>query len=159
MSIQLWLNLFIAFLWMQLNDHWSTLNFLIGYLVGMGLIFLFRRFFAQPFYLRKLWAAFKLFFIFVKELVLSGIFVIEQTLIPEPTYKVGVVPLKTKLESDIELTLISLMITLTPGSVVLEISPDRSTLYVHAMGVPDATHTVMKARDAFEKAIMEVTRG
>lgn len=90
---------------------------------------------------------------------MSGIFVIEQTLIPTMTYKAGIVPLKTKLESDVEITLISLMITLTPGSVVLEISPDRKTLYVHAMGVPDATHTVLKARDAFEKAIMEVTRG
>ncbi|HHY61051.1 MAG TPA: Na+/H+ antiporter subunit E [Clostridia bacterium] len=159
MSIQLWLNFFIAFLWMQMKDEWSTLNFFSGYLVGMGLIFMFRRFFAQPFYLGKLWSAFKLFLIFVRELVLSGIFVIQQTLKPEPTYKVGIVPLKTKLESDVELTLISLMITLTPGSVVLGISPDRTTLYVHAMGVPDATYGVMRAGDAFEAAIMEVTRG
>ena len=40
----------------------------------------------------------------------------------------------------------------------MEVSPDGKILYVHAIDIPDAKRTVIKSINAFEKAIMEVTR-
>ena len=51
-----------------------------------------------------------------------------------------------------------MLITLTPGSVVMEISPDGKTLYVHAMDIPESSDAVLKSTKAFEKAIKDVTR-
>ncbi|MGI5891445.1 MAG: Na+/H+ antiporter subunit E [Bacillota bacterium] len=157
MSTQLLLNIFIAILWVLLNDAWSGLNFLVGYLLGLSIVFMMRRFFPTPFYLKKLLAMTKLLSVFIKELISSSIFVIRNVLKPCMTFTPGIFSLPTDLEGDWEITALSLLITLTPGSTVIEISPS-GYLYVHAMDIPQAEHTVIKAIKTFEKAIMEVTR-
>jgi multicomponent Na+:H+ antiporter subunit E len=82
LSIQLVLNISIAFLWMLLNDQWSSMNFLSGYIIGLALIFIMRRFFPTPFYLKKLLAMVKLLLVFLEELILSSIFVIQKVINP-----------------------------------------------------------------------------
>ena len=158
MSIQLLLNIFIAFLWMLLNDEWSSLDFFIGYIIGLGLIFIMRRFFPTPYYLKKLWALVKFVVVVSRELILSSIFVIRLVVSPRLTFTPGIFSLETELEGDWEITVLSLLITLTPGSVVMEVSPDGKILYVHAIDIPDVKNTVIKSIHAFEKAIMGVTR-
>ena len=51
-----------------------------------------------------------------------------------------------------------MLLTLTPGSVVLGVVPEEKLLFIHAMDVPSSQKTVVKATRTFEKAIMEVTR-
>ena len=55
MSAQFLLNLFIALLWMLLKDESGPKcsTFLVGFFVGIGIVFLMHRFFGQPFYLRR----------------------------------------------------------------------------------------------------------
>ncbi|NMA02863.1 MAG: Na+/H+ antiporter subunit E [Clostridia bacterium] len=158
MSVQLLLNIFIAFLWMLLADEWGSLNFIMGYLVGLGLIFIMRRFFTTEFYMVKLLAMAKLLGVFIRELISSSVFVIKQVLSPQMTFEPGIFQLETKLEGDWEVTALSLLITLTPGSVAMEVAPGGKLLYIHAMDMPSAQSTVVKTIYAFEKAIMGVTR-
>lgn len=158
MSSQLLLNIFIALLWMLLHDKWSSLSFTIGYMVGLMLVFMMRRFFPTPFYLQKVWAMVKLIAIFIRELIYSSIFVIKLVISPQINFTPGIFSLETKLKSDWEITLVSLLITLTPGSAVVEVSPDGRFLYVHAMDISDTENLVLKTIHIFEKAIMEVTR-
>jgi multicomponent Na+:H+ antiporter subunit E len=143
---------------MLLQDRWGILHFLTGYIVGMILVFIMRRFFKTPFYLQKLYAIGKLLLVFIKELILSSIFVIRYVVSPRMTFTPGIFSLKTKLKGDLEITVISLLITLTPGSVVIEVSPDGRFLYVHAMHMTETENSVLKTLHAFENAIMEVTR-
>ncbi|MGI6144659.1 MAG: Na+/H+ antiporter subunit E [Clostridia bacterium] len=158
MSIQLLINIFIAFLWTMLTAKWSSITFLIGYLIGVVILFSMRRFFPKPFYLKKVWAIIKFVYVVIKEILLSSVYIIRQVISPQPTFLPGIFSLKTKLKGNIELTIISLLITLTPGSVVMEISPEDSVLYIHAMDLSDAKKMILKSIYSFEKAIMEVTR-
>ncbi|NLW07950.1 MAG: Na+/H+ antiporter subunit E [Clostridia bacterium] len=158
MSLQLLLNLFIAFLWMLLSNAWNSTTFMIGYLIGLILVFIMRRFFPTPFYLQKVLAIIKFLYVAIRELISSSIFVLKQAVSPRKTFVTGIFALNTVLEGDLEITILSLLITLTPGSVVIEVSPDGKVLYIHAMGIPDEKATVIPAIHAFEKAIMEVTR-
>ena len=75
MSAQFLLNLFIALLWMLLQDENapSVHTFLVGFLVGIGIVFLMHRFFGQPFYLRRFFSAIKLVLIFMSELLQSSL--------------------------------------------------------------------------------------
>ncbi|NLN86654.1 MAG: Na+/H+ antiporter subunit E [Syntrophomonadaceae bacterium] len=158
MSSQLLLNLFIAFLWMLLNDSWSGSAFMVGYLVGLGLIFMMRRFLPDSLYVKRAWALVKLLGLFTKELFFSSILVIRQVLSPRMDFSPGIFSLRTSLQGDWEITLLSLLITLTPGSVVMEIGEDGRCLYIHAMDIPEGQRTLVKTIYAFEKAIMEVTQ-
>lgn len=160
MSVQLLLNLFIAFLWMLLmdEDQLSFTTFLAGFLVGLGIIFAMSRFFGTHFYMRRIYAAFKLLLIFIRELTQSSVVVISQILRPTLRIKPGIFKYKTILTSDVEVTMLSMLLTLTPGSVVMEVSLEGNELYIHAMDVEESRDGLIKQLKNFEKAIMEVTR-
>ena len=65
----------------------------------------------------------------------------------------------TEFEKDWEITLLSSLITLTPGTVVVHVSDDQRTLYIHAIDVDDVDEAIDSIKNTFEKAIMEVSRG
>jgi multicomponent Na+:H+ antiporter subunit E len=61
-----------------------------------------------------------------------------------------------KLTRDAEITLLANMITLTPGTLTVDVSDDRSTLYVHAIDTPDREAVTHSIYSAFERRIMGV---
>lgn len=70
----------------------------------------------------------------------------------------GIFRYDTILESDVEVTMLSLLLTLTPGSVVMEVTEDGQGLYIHAMDLDTSKEALISQLKNFEKAIMEVTR-
>lgn len=158
MPFQILVNILIAFLWMFFQDEWRFLSFLSGYIVGIIILFFIRRFFQKSFYLLLVWAVLKLLWVFNRELISSAFLVIKQVLRPKINITPGIFRLDTDLEGDLEVTLLSLLICLTPGSVVMEVTPDQKSLFVHAMDIPESKTSVLKSQKIFESAIKEVTR-
>ncbi len=109
-------------------------------------------------YIRRGWAVVKLFVLFNRELLLSSYDVLVHILRPRLTIRPGIVELKTKLRSNTEITLLSCLICLTPGTLTLDVGNDGETLYIHAMDIEDAEELAEQIRSTFERAIMEVTR-
>ncbi|SDC18278.1 multicomponent Na+:H+ antiporter subunit E [Paenibacillus sp. UNCCL117] len=158
MALQLLLNLMIAAVWMFLQNEWSAAQFIVGFLVGAGCIGLLRRFWPHDFYLRRLWAVLKLLALFAKELIASSIAVSLQLLRPKLAIRPGIFAYKTELKSDWEITVLSCLICLTPGTLTLDVSPDGQTLYIHALDIEDSEQLSGQIKETFEQAIMEVTR-
>ncbi|SEK29740.1 Na+/H+ antiporter subunit E [Paenibacillus sp. OK003] len=158
MSFQIVLNLIIAFVWMFLNNAWNGVGFLTGYLLGLLLIGSMRRFFPQRFYIVRVWAIIKLIALLFKELVRASIEVIRQIVKPKLDIRPGIFTYQTQLSSDWEVTLLCLLISLTPGSLPLEISGNQRKLFIHALDIKDEQKMSDDIKNTFEKAIMEVTR-
>jgi len=66
------------------------------------------------------------------------------------------VPLDAR--SDMEITLLANLITLTPGTLSLDVSDDRSVLYVHGMFVEDAQLMREQIKNGFERRVLELLR-
>lgn len=158
MAFQIVLNLIIAFVWMFLNNAWNGVGFLTGYLLGLLLIGSMRRFFPQRFYIVRVWAIIKLIALLFKELVRASIEVIRQIVKPKLDIRPGIFTYQTQLSSDWEVTLLCLLLSLTPGSLPLEISGNQRKLYIHALDIKDQQKMSDDIKNTFEKAIMEVTR-
>ncbi len=158
MFFQILINLAITFVWMFLYSAWDLPTFIVGYLVGIILLLILRRFFEGPIYIRKVYRFFVLSVILLKELVLSNISVVKLVLKPKLSIRPGIFALQTDLHSDWEVTLLANLITLTPGTVTVDISHDQRTLYIHALDIDDIDDAVSSIKDSFEKAIMEVSR-
>ncbi|MGO4887272.1 Na+/H+ antiporter subunit E [Anaerobacillus sp. MEB173] len=158
MAYQIIINLVIAFVWMFLQNSWDSVTFLLGYLLGLGILFVLRRFFSHHFYFVTVLAIIKLVMIFFKELILSNVTVIKQILDPKLNIKPGVFAYPTELKSDWEITTLACLITLTPGTVTVDVSMDNKVLYIHAMDIPHKQEVVRQIKETFEKAIMEVSR-
>lgn len=160
MPAQFLTNLTIALLWTLLMDEdaFHLTTFLTGYLIGIGIILLMQRFFGSQFYLRRVYSAIKLLFIFITELFQSSLLIMKQILSPTLKIQPGIFTYEHNMEGDYELTTLALLLTLTPGSVVMEVSPDGKIFYIHAMDVEESRDAVLRSIEVFEKAIMEVTR-
>lgn len=160
MPAQFLLNVFIAILWMLLidEDEIRASTFITGFIVGAFIIFFMHRFFNQQFYLRRLVMAVKLILIFIYEIFTSSIIVLKQILSPKLNLTPGIISYKTELTTAGEVTTLALLLTLTPGSVVMEVSPDENILYIHAIDVENSKEFLFQSLKKFEKTIMEVTR-
>ncbi|WP_209122953.1 Na+/H+ antiporter subunit E [Alkalihalobacillus sp. BA299] len=158
MPFQIIINLVIAFIWMFLKNDWTSVTFVLGYLLGLVLLFILRRFLPGRFYLWSILAIVRLFLIFMRELVLSNVQVIKQIISPRLDIQPGIFAYPTELKSDWEITTLACLITLTPGTLVVDISDDNKVLYVHAMDLENSKEVIKQIQDTFEKAIMEVTR-
>lgn len=160
MALQFLFNLLIAFLWMAINNNSSGSSFIVGYLLGIGLLLLFRKSRSQsrPFYLIRIWAVLKLLLIFARELTVSNFVVIGHIIRPKLAIRPGIFAYETALTTPWEVTLLSCLICLTPGTLTLDVSKDGKTLYIHAIDIKDAELLVTQIRGTFERAIREVTR-
>ncbi|WP_096156831.1 MULTISPECIES: Na+/H+ antiporter subunit E [Bacillus] len=158
MAFQILINLLIAFIWMFLKNEWSFSTFFVGFFWGGFIIWAMRRFLPGRLYFSRVWAATKLLLIFLRELILSNIQVIKDILKPKLDIKPGIFAMPTDLKSNWEITLLSLLISLTPGTLVMDISDDNKILYIHAMNMPDVDKIISDIKHNFEEAIKEVTR-
>ncbi|MEW9501999.1 Na+/H+ antiporter subunit E [Jeotgalibacillus marinus] len=158
MAFQLLLNFFLAFLWMFLGGSFTSSGFIVGFFLGMLVIFAMRRFFQSRFYMGRVVAVVKLTILFTRELIKANWEVFTIILRPKMNITPGIFKYDTALKSKWEVTLLSLLITLTPGTLVVDVSDDNQSLYIHALHITDVQNLVSSIRDGFEKAITEVSR-
>lgn len=158
MPFQILLNFFIAVVWMFLSSSLTITTFVIGYIIGIILLLMMRRFFPNRLYFEWLWAAIKLTFLFLKELTLSNIAVLRLVIKPKLDIQPRFFAMPTDLKEDWEITLLSSLITLTPGTIVVHVSDDQKILYIHSIDAVDVEEEIQSIKDSFEKAIKEVSR-
>lgn len=157
MAFQILLNMFIALTWMFLSVSFKPTTFIIGYLIGLFMIYILRKSFSSRFYMTRVWAVVKLIVLFLKELILSNFSVLKLIVKPEMPIRPAIFAMPTVLEKDWEITLLSSLITLTPGTVVIDISDDNKTLYIHTIDFEDVDDAINSIKNTFEKAILEVS--
>ncbi|MDP4097219.1 Na+/H+ antiporter subunit E [Paenibacillus sp. P96] len=158
MAYQIGLNITIALVWTFLHDEWLVARFIVGYLIGIVLIWAIYRVRPGRFYMKKAMAVVYLLLLFLKELWVSSLVVVRQILRPKLSIRPGIFAMTTELETDFEITLLACLICLTPGTLTLEVGHDGQTLYIHAMDIEDADELSRQIKSSFERAIMEVTR-
>src|SRR5699024_3788006 len=131
------LNLFIAFLWMtfQDEDELRLSTFFVGFIVGIVIILLMHRFFGTRFYLHRFYSVIKLILIFISELFQSGFLVMKTILSRDIDLEPGIFRYETELSAEWEAPTLALLLTLSPGSVVMEVTPEGNVFHIHAMDI------------------------
>ena len=97
----------------------------------------------------------KLFLVFVRELAFSVLRVSKLILSPRMVIRPGVFVFPLTLQRDFEITLLANLITLTPGTLTVDVSDDRKTLLVHAIDGPDPDLARREIANGFERLIRE----
>ncbi|WP_394190515.1 Na+/H+ antiporter subunit E [Paenisporosarcina quisquiliarum] len=158
MAFQMMINFLIAFLWMFLTVSFNASTFIVGFLLGALMLWITKGFFPGRFYMHRVWAVICLIGLFFKELISANIQVLLLIVQPKMPIKPAIFALPIVLEKDWEITLLSSLITLTPGTLVIDVSEDSKTLYIHALNYGDADEAIDSIKNTFEKAIQEVSR-
>jgi multicomponent Na+:H+ antiporter subunit E len=95
---------------------------------------------------------------FLKEVVVANAKVAAAVLFPAGRLRPAIVAVPLALDRDAEIALLANLVTLTPGTLSLDVSPDGRTLYVHAMAVASPDDLRREIREGFERRILETFR-
>lgn len=152
------LNILLAIAWGALTGEFYPINLLFGYLLAFVLLWvIFRNQPGQKYFVR-LPKIIEFIFFFLGELVLANLRVAVTVLSPRMDIQPGVIAVPLDLETDTEITLLMNLITLTPGSLSLDISDDHKVLYVHTIDFTDIDEFRHKLKDGLERRVMGIMR-
>jgi multicomponent Na+:H+ antiporter subunit E len=70
----------------------------------------------------------------------------------------GIIRIPLSARTDLEITLLANLISLTPGSLSLDVSDDRKVLYVHAMYIGDKDAYIAHVKNGFERKLLDILR-
>ena len=150
----------LALIWTAVTATFSFGNLLIGLILGYLVLMVVGPAIDKSNYTRRVWKGITLILFFLKELVVSSVRVAIDVMRPGFRMKSGVVDIPLTVTSDLEITLLANMISLTPGTLSLEVSDDRKELFIHAMYIDEGVEYVREnIKSGLERHIMEVTRG
>ncbi len=152
------LNLLLAFAWILLSGNLEVLNFLQGFIIGYIILYVFRNAIGAKKYFDRIPAIISFIMFFLKELMKANLIVAYDILTPQDHMNPGIIELELDAETDSEITLLANIITLTPGTLSIDLSEDRKKLYVHAMYIQDIEKTKYELKNEFEKRLLEVMR-
>jgi len=127
------LTLVLALVWTAVQGAFTLGNFGVGFVLAYAVLRLLRPLLGEAGYDKRMWYQVALGGFFVKELVLSSVRVAREVLTPGYGMRAGILAVPLSVRSDLGITLFANLISLTPGTLSLDVSEDREYLYIHTM--------------------------
>jgi multicomponent Na+:H+ antiporter subunit E len=103
-------------------------------------------------------ARFAVFYLW--QMLLSNLRVAYDVVTPTHYMRPGVIAVPLEARTDAEITLLANLITLTPGTLSLDLSADRRILFVHAMYIDhgDVDKARRQIKEGLERRVLQVLR-
>jgi multicomponent Na+:H+ antiporter subunit E len=153
-------NLFLAITWAALTETFTFANLVIGFFIGFFALWVAAPLFGERSqYFLRFYRAIKLGLFFAYELFASSFRVSWNILRPGDHSNPAILKMPLDVKTDIEILLVTNLISLTPGTLSLDVSPDRRSLYVHAMFADDPDALIAELKSGMERRVMEVFEG
>jgi multicomponent Na+:H+ antiporter subunit E len=159
MTKPLLLNVILTFVWVALTGSYEFGNYLFGFVLGFLAIRIGR--ISDPLYNRYFTMIPKVvsfFFFFLWELIKANLHVAYEVVAPKWTMEPGIIKIPLDVKTDLQITFLANLITLTPGTLSLDVSEDKKVLYVHSMYVRDKEKFIRSIKNGFEKRILNITQ-
>ena len=152
------LNLLLALGWCAVIGQFTLANLGVGFGLAYLALWLVRPLYGPTRYFERFWLLLRLIAFFLFELVRSSLRVAWDVVTPPVYSRPGVVAVPLDAKSDIEITVLANLVSLTPGTLSLEVAEDRRVLYVHAMFAEDRDAVRRAIKDGIERRLLEVMR-
>ena len=151
-------NLLLALAWAALQGDFSLWTLATGFVLGYLILSALVRggVLGKSPYVARVPRVASLAAYFFYELVKANVRLALDVATPSFHMKPGIIAVPLDATQDSQILLLSMLINTTPGSVALDVSPDRKTLYVHVMymDTPDAAREEIK--QGFERRVLGV---
>lgn len=151
-------NLLLALVWGAMTGDFSLPNLGIGFILGFIALFGSQRVLGQPAYASRVFRVFAFLAFYLHELILSNVRVAIDVITPRQRARPGVVAVPLDAQTDAEITILANLMTMTPGSLTLDVSDDRRVIYVHGMFVEDPEEFRRRIKGSFERRVLEMLR-
>ncbi|WP_182865171.1 Na+/H+ antiporter subunit E [Stieleria mannarensis] len=151
-------NILLSLVWALASGQISLLSLVVGFILGYCVLWCAQPLMTPTRYFRRLPIAIRFAGFFLWQLVLSNLRVAYDVITPHLYMHPGIVAVPLDAKTDQEITFLANLITLTPGTLSLDVSEDRRTLYVHAMFVDSPDKVRDSIKQGFERRLLELLR-
>ncbi|MFQ5588956.1 MAG: Na+/H+ antiporter subunit E [Nitrospiria bacterium] len=167
MRDHIFLNIILAVIWCLLQEKFDLTEFVLGGLYGYVIIYLHRTLLDDEKTKRRVHSlkeaitftvkTIRYLVVFLIEVVKANIDVVKIVLSPKLNMTPGIIAYKMDVTTDAGITLLANSITLTPGTLSVDVSEDKKTLYIHALHIEDARELEASIRNSLEKYSKEIS--
>lgn len=151
-------NVLLTLAWATFTGSFSALNLLFGFVLSIFALWVIRGEVGTFGYFSRSRRIISLILLFLYELVMSAWRVAVLVMSPKLDIKPGIFAFPLTVQSDMQITILANMITLTPGTLSVDVSDDKKYIYVHAIDASDPEAARRDIAEGFEKKIMEASR-
>jgi multicomponent Na+:H+ antiporter subunit E len=152
------LNSLLALGFSAVQGSFSVGGVAAGFAVGFFALWITRPLYGDNPYFKRFPRVLRLAGYFLYQLLVSNLRVLWDVVTPHQTSRPGIVGVPLEARTDIEITLVANLISLTPGTLSLDVSEDRQTLYVHVMFMDDIDTVRTAIKNGIERRVLEVLR-
>lgn len=150
-------NILLTFLWIAVTGNFRPANVIFGFALSFFILWLITRRGGRTRYFKLVPKVISFFFFFVYELIKANMQVAYEVITPKLNMTPGIVAVPLDVKTDFGITMLANLITLTPGTLSLDVSEDRDVLYVHSMYIKDKQEFIDGIKNGFEKRIIEIS--
>lgn len=151
-------NIILMVIWVALTGEFSIANYLFGFAFSFFTMRMITTGTGNAKYFKLLPKVIAFIFFFLYELVKANVQVAYEVMTPHHNMTPGIVKIPLDAKTNVEITLLANMITLTPGTLSLDVSDDKKVLYVHSMYITSREKFIASIKNGFEKRILEILR-
>ncbi len=152
-------NLLLAIVWAALTGAFTLASLLTGFVIGFAALWVVQPMTGTTSYHARVVAWVRLVVMFHYELLVSSIAVAWDVLTPQHRSQPAIVDVPLDVKSDAGILLFTNLISLTPGTLSLDVSDDRRTLRVHAMFADDPDALCREIKAGMEKWVIDAVEG
>jgi multicomponent Na+:H+ antiporter subunit E len=131
-----------------------TAGFVVGYLA----LWVTKPLYDRPEYFSRVIRVIRLVLHFMYELIVSSVRVARAVITPGYKSRPGIIAVPLDAKTDTEIMLTANLISLTPGTLSLDVSEDRRFLYVHCMFLENVEATKQELKNGIERRVLEALR-
>lgn len=151
-------NILLTFIWVALTGNFTFSNFIFGFIVGFIILRVITTGSGTARYFRILPKVVAFVFYFLYELVKANLQVAYEVMTPNFNMTPGIIGYPLRAKTDLEISFLANCISLTPGTLSIDVSDDRKVLYIHSMYIKDRESFISGIRNGFEKRLLEILR-
>ena len=152
------LNVMLTLIWIALTGTFTYINFFIGFLISYFILWVLSRNSEDKRYFTIAFKIVGFFFFFLYEMLKANWQVAYEVMTSNLHMKPGIVKIELEAKTDLEITLLSNLISLTPGTLVLDVSDDRKVMYVHGMYLEDKEKFIDSIKTGLERPLLNIMR-
>lgn len=151
-------NILLALIWVAVSGDFSGASLLAGFLLGYIILGVtLRDVPAFSGYVRRVPKVIRFVGFFARELFVSNLRVAYDVVTPTDYMRPAVIAVPLDAKTDGEITFFANLLSLTPGTLSLDVSSDRRVLYIHIMYLDDLQETHKQIK-YFESRVLELLR-
>ncbi|PLA75329.1 Na+/H+ antiporter subunit E [Hydrogenovibrio sp. SC-1] len=150
------LTMVLWIIWLLLNNTLAPGHIVLGFILAVIIPLLTTSFWPEKIILSNPWVIFKFFWVVIWDILIANMVVAKLILGPSRRLKPGFVLIDLEIQHPLGISILANTISLTPGTVSCDVSPDRKQLKVHALHLENEMDTIHEIKQRYETPLIKV---